>query len=268
MKFIHGLEDGDEGTLFSILKASGGLFHGNIKIKAPIRPHMGLSESLNMQKEVSEEFTRKYLGGIINYFSSYKNIPLLSVIHEKAYMRHANKEEIYHDIDHFGEQVWMPKDMLLKENQTLEEFEKENDQPRVTLFGEEMVYVGPPRILQGDFSTYIVPHPTKKTFEHIYKEVNSIAPQGDMVGDGGYIVALSKQGATMQMTLAPGKYDPVKKTNICELENKLNYYLEEQSEEFAQHREEIKEWVHRYFPGEIRENFADGEMRTFYDEEF
>ena len=125
--YVHDVDETNLSKVFNILRLTNGVFFGTVNYEAPIRPHMGMFQELDIVGEVIEKFVEDAMQGIASKYTVYNpQVSLLGIARTYVKTRHPTDDEIEHDIDHAGlEQILWPVDFYLKrmENDIRDEVE-------------------------------------------------------------------------------------------------------------------------------------------------
>jgi hypothetical protein len=278
---VHEITDDHlPNGVYDILRASGGYFVGNILLDAVQLPHMGLSNSLDSETKAIKEFEERVVQNELGTYALHKDQPMLIIAKMLAQPRPATLDEIMHDVDHFGEQVWWPKDFYAeKAGVAVDAIDYSRVQtfqfPKGSLFGdEEFIYVGPTRWSSFVFSTFIDQHPLRVPLDKVQPLVNDLYDDKGAMGEGGYIVALSQDGVTAPLKYVqensfstqevnPRSFEQIR-LGLSSLNKGLQEYLHAQKESVLQHKKTCLAQHKKEQPGLF--NFSeDGSMSSWYN---
>ncbi|MBN1175884.1 hypothetical protein JXA48_04540 [Candidatus Woesearchaeota archaeon] len=270
--------------VYNTLRLSGGYFVGNIHLEPIELPHMGLSNNINSQGKSIDEFNRLVVNDDLGTYALHMNQPMLLISKLWAVPRPATLDEIYHDADNFGEQVWCSKEFYAERaGITLEEVEKEPNQkfkfPEGSwLGGEEFIYMGPVRVSEYIFSTFIDQYPNRVDMAEIEKIIEGMKPEGDIyegtLAEGGFVVALSEYGVTSPLKyvrqnsfggkdeVLPTKFEQI---TLAPLYDGLKNYIAMNKESLDAQNAETLMHHKRERPDLFNGRFEDGSMSSWYN---
>jgi len=278
---IHEITDNHlPNSIYDILRASGGYFIGNVVLDAVQLPHMGLSNSLDSEGRAIKEFVERVIKNELGTYALHKDQAMLIIAKMLAKPRLATLDEIMHDVDHFGEQVWWPKDFYAqKAGVAVEDIDYAHVQtfqfPKGSLFGdEEFIYVGPTRWSEFVFSTCIDQFPNRIPLKQIESIVDNLYADKEHMGAGGYIAALSQDGVTAPLKYAretgfskqevnPESFAQIE-SDLPSLQTGLQEYMQANEHVVKKHKIACLEQHKKEQPGLF--NFSeDGSMSQWYN---
>jgi len=219
--------------MYMIMSVQKGLYMGDVKLEPPVLPHMGLGISVNQPKELLEKVRQDILGILCRY----------SIVHDKtmvmlgksyAYMRDPTDEEIKHDIDHFGiEQILWPFDFYV-ERAEKDISELPGDLKTFKVFGEDHIYVGPPRMEEGLFACYIDTYKPRHPLELMIDTVEGRKPESIkyQIGESGFVVAIIHHDS-------PAVMEDIRDTKYIDIKKGYDHLMETIADESDEHKEKI-----------------------------
>jgi hypothetical protein len=226
MLAILGIDIEDQYSLFSSLAVTNGFFVGNITYTPPIRPEMGLHNTLDQQKVFEPKIMENMIRNTMSRYGIIKDTAMIFFGKTYALMRPPTDDEIEHDIDHYGiEQVLWTEDYYAKRTGSVEPWMKRYNFPKNSLFGDETwVYVGPWRVTEMMCATFIDKYPLRTSLDYMIHVVEDMRPKDmpDMrVGDGGFNIALAEKGVILphQHYYTNGESAPIRESKDINLES-------------------------------------------------
>ena len=167
MSIIHEIRGDEPASLMSILYASNGFYTGDILFDRPIRPEQGLSDSINQSNETYKLIEENIIHTVVARYSALFNTPMIAITKMFGIERPPTKEEIEHDLDHFGiDQMLWPKDFYAgKTGTSIDEIDPKIPRynfPKGSFMGdEEYIYTGPMRMEYAQCATFIDRYPLR-----------------------------------------------------------------------------------------------------------
>jgi hypothetical protein len=206
MSIIHEIKGHEAASLMSILYSTNGFYTGDIIFDMPIRPEMGLSDSLDQQNESYKLFDEQVIRTVVARYGAIFDTPMVVLSKMFAVGRYPTREEIEHDIDHFNsEQVLFSKKYYSKLtgipikdiDPTLPRYRF----PKGSWMGpEQYIYNGPMRMEYAQCATFIDRYPLRTSVEYMIDTVEGLKRTEEklgkdkMVGDGGFLVDIAYKG--------------------------------------------------------------------------
>ncbi len=205
---VHEIKGNEPASLMSILYSTNGFYTGNILFDRPVRPEMGLSDSVDQSNETYKLFEDIVIHTVAARYSAIFNTPMVIMTKMFGISRHPTKDEIEHDIDHFGiEQMLWPKGFYARQaGIKVSEIDPKLPKykfPKGSWMGnEEHIYMGPMRMEHAQCATFIDRYPLRTDLDYMIDFIESLKPTEEKLGekrvvtDGGYLVDVTYKGMT------------------------------------------------------------------------
>jgi len=290
MSIIHEIRGDEPASLMSILYASNGFYTGDILFDRPIRPEQGLSDSINQSNETYKLIEENIIHTVVARYSALFNTPMIAITKMFGIERPPTKEEIEHDLDHFGiDQMLWPKDFYAgKTGTSIDEIDPKIPRynfPKGSFMGdEEYIYTGPMRMEYAQCATFIDRYPLRTSLDYMIETIEDLKRTEEQIGkdklvtDGGFLVDVMYKGLVNPLRMQRSSPFPGEKPDDVPIHDSsiitpqiieraylgLKQYAEKNSEEIKTHLETLKQdffekWPHIFHhgPREFKEGFLE-----------